>query len=72
VRHHHVAEDHVNRLLFEQGQSGIATLGFEADETQGFAHGNAQLANALLVVDNQQSNAKVFPAQSSSVHSGFA
>ena len=60
MRHDHVAEDHVNRLLFEQGQGGIAALGFEADEAQSFAHGHAELANALLVVDDQQTDAKVF------------
>ena len=37
VGHDHIAEDHVNRLLFEQGQSGFAAIGFEADKAQGFA-----------------------------------
>ena len=53
VRHDHVAEDHVHRLLFEQGQRRLAALGFKADESQSFAHGDAELADALLVIDDQ-------------------
>ncbi len=60
MRHDHVAEDHVNRLLFEQGQSGLAAIGFEADEAQGFAHGDAELADGLLVVDDQETDAEIF------------
>ena len=60
MRHDHVAEDHMNRLLFEQGQSGLAAIGFEADKAQSFAHGDAELADALLVVDDQQTDAEVF------------
>ncbi len=50
----------MNWLLFEQGQSGLSTIGFKADEAESFAHSDAQLANALLVVDDQQTDAKVF------------
>jgi hypothetical protein len=32
VRHHHVTEDHMHRLLFEQSQRGFAAIGFETDE----------------------------------------
>ncbi len=60
VGHHHVTEDHMNRLLFEQCQSGLAAIGFEADEAQGFADRDAELADALLVVNDQETNAKVF------------
>ena len=52
-----------NRLLFQQRESGFATLGFEANEAKSFAHGDAELADTLIVVDNQQANAKVFSVQ---------
>ena len=57
----------VNRLLFEQSQSGFAAVGFEADEAQRFADGNAELADALLIVDDQETNAEVFPVESGPV-----
>ena len=60
VRHDHVAENHVYGLLFEQREGGIATIGFQANEAQGLTHGDAQLANGLLVIDDQQANAKIF------------
>ena len=47
-------------LFFEQGQGGFAAVGFHADEAQGFAHGHAQLADALLVVNDQEANSQVF------------
>jgi hypothetical protein len=50
----------VDRLLFEESKSGLAAISFEADETQGLTHGDAELADALLVVDDQQTNAKFF------------
>ena len=59
VRHHHVAENHVHRLLFEQGQRRFAAFRFQADETQGLAHGDAEFADALLVVDDQQADAEI-------------
>jgi hypothetical protein len=64
VRHDHVTEDHVNGLLFEQSQSGLAAIGLEADEAQGFAHGDAELADALLVIDDKKADAEVFSIQS--------
>ena len=70
MRHDHVAKDHVNRLLFEQGQRGFAAIGFETDESQSFAHGDAELADALLVVDDQHADAKVFPV-ARIIHSSF-
>ena len=39
VRHDHVGEDHVNGLFFEQGQGGLAALGFQAGEAERFADG---------------------------------
>ena len=54
----------MNRLLLEQGQSGFAAVGFEADEAQRLADRNAELADALLIVDDQETNAKVFPVES--------
>jgi hypothetical protein len=54
----------VNRLLFEQSQGGLTAVGFEADEAEGFAHGDAELADTLLIVDDQETDAEVFSAQS--------
>jgi hypothetical protein len=50
----------VNRLFLEQGQGGLAAVGFETDEPKGFADGDAELADALLVVDDQETDAEVF------------
>ena len=60
MRHHHIGEDHVRGLLFEQGERRLAAVGFQADEPQGFAHGHAETADALLVIDNQKTDSKVF------------
>ena len=65
VRHHHVTKDHVHRLLFEQGQRRFAAIRFETDETQSLAHGHAELADTLFVVDHQQPDAEFFFAESS-------
>ncbi len=70
VRHHHVAQDHVDGLLLEQCQRRLPALRFQADEAQGLADGDAQFANALLVVDDQQSNAEIFLTRPS-IHSIF-
>ena len=70
VRHHHVTKDHVHRLLFEQGQRGFAAIRFETDETQSFAHGHAELADALFIVDHQQPDAEFFFAESR-IHRAF-
>ena len=43
-----------------RAKSRFAAIGFEADETQSLAHGHTELADALLVVDDQQTDAKVF------------
>jgi hypothetical protein len=63
VRHNHVAEDYVNGLLLQQRQGGLAAVGLEADEAQSFAHGNAEFADALLIVDDQETDAEVFSIQ---------
>ena len=60
MRHHHVGENHVDRLLFQQGQRGLAAFGFQTDKTQGLADRDAELADTLLVVDDQQTDAKIF------------
>src|SRR5580704_15053613 len=65
VGHHHVGQDYVRGLFLEQGEGGFATGGFEADETKSLPYGYAQAADALFVVDYQQSDAKVF------THSAF-
>ncbi len=70
VRHHHVTQDHVHRLLFEQGQRGFAAIRFETDEAQGFAHGHAELADALFIVDYQQPDTEFFFAESR-IHRAF-
>ena len=56
VGHHHVGKNDVRGLFFEQGQGRLAAVGFHADEPEAFAHGHAELANALLVVDNQEAD----------------
>ena len=70
VRHHHVAQDHVHRLLFEKGQRRFSAFRFQADKTEGLAHGDAEFANTLLIVDDQQANAKVIFAHGI-IHSDF-
>src|SRR5579883_889609 len=60
LRHDQVGQDHVGRLFLEPGQSGLAAGGFQAYKAQGLPHGDAQAADALLVVNNQQADAKVF------------
>ena len=63
VRHDHIGKNHVHRLLFEQGQGRLATIGFQTDEPQRFTHGDAELADALLIVDDEQTDAKVVLTQ---------
>ena len=70
VRHHHVAEDHVHRLLFEKCQRRFPAFGFQADEAERLADGHAEFADTLLVVDDQQSNAKIF-FTAGVIHSAF-
>src|SRR5207249_8140270 len=65
VGHHHVGENHVGGLLFEQGEGSFATGRLQTHKSQGLTHGDAQAANALLVIDNQQPDPKVF------THSAF-
>ena len=60
MRHDHVTEDHVHGLFFEQREGGFSTIGFDANEAQGFAYGHAELANGLFVIDNQQPDAEFF------------
>ncbi len=70
VRHHHVAQDHVYGLLFEKCQRGLAALRFQADKAKGLADGDAEFADTLLVVDDQQANAEIFFAPRV-IHSAF-
>jgi len=63
VGHDHVAEDHVYGLFFEQGEGGFSAIGFKADETQSLTDGHAKFANALLVVDHEQTDAEFFLAE---------
>src|SRR5205807_6867512 len=58
--HDHVGENHMRGLLLGQGDGGFATGRLQAYEPQSFSYGDAQAANALFVIDNQQANAKVF------------
>ncbi len=62
-RHDHIAEDHVDGLLFEQGQGGFAAIGFETDEAEALADGDAEFADGLLVIDDEEAHAELFPAQ---------
>jgi hypothetical protein len=54
----------VNRLFFEQSQRGLAAVGFEADKAQRLADSNAELADALFIVNDQEADAEVFPVES--------
>src|SRR5258707_7389114 len=65
VRHDHVCKKDVRRLLFEQGQSRLPAVGLHADKPEGLAHGHAELADALLVIDDQEADSQVF------AHSAF-
>src|SRR5690348_9131015 len=57
-------------LLLEKRKSRLAALRLEADKTQGLADRNAELANALLIVNDQQANAEIFFADCA-VHCTF-
>src|SRR5580658_3691027 len=57
-------------LFFEQRQRRLAAFRFQTDEAQRLAHGHAEFADALLVVDDQQANAKIF-FTTGTVHSAF-
>jgi hypothetical protein len=56
IGHHHVGKNDVRGLLFEQGQGGVAAVGLHANKPQGFAHGHAQLADTLLIVNDQEAD----------------
>ena len=70
VGHHHVGEHDVYRLLFKQGQRRLSAFRLQADEAKSLAHGNAEFADTLLVVDHQQTNTKIFFAPQV-IHSAF-
>ena len=57
--HDHVGKDHVYGLFVEQGESGVGVLGFEAIQAQRLGDGDAEAADGLLVIDNQQADAEV-------------
>src|SRR5882724_1200566 len=65
VRHHHVSEDHVSRLLLQDGEGGFPAGRLKTHKAQSLSYGDAQTANALFVIDNQQTDTKVF------THSAF-
>ncbi len=60
VGHHHIGEHHVDGLLLEQCQRGLPAFRFQADKSESLADRDAEFADTLLVVDDQQANAKVF------------
>src|ERR1700674_3384436 len=60
MRHHHVGQDHVYGLLFEQRQCRFPAFRFQADKAERLADGDAEFTDALLVVDDQHANAKIF------------
>src|SRR5438270_9023653 len=66
--HHHVAQNHVHRLFFQERKSGFAAFGLQAHKTQGLSNGRAELANALLIVYDEQANALIFFTV---IHSAF-
>jgi hypothetical protein len=45
----------VRGLVLEESHSGLPALGLAAVETHGFGNSPAQVANAGLVINNQQS-----------------
>jgi hypothetical protein len=56
IGHNHIGENHVRGLLFEQGQRGLAAVGFHTGKTQRLTDSHAQPADTLLIIDNQQAN----------------
>ena len=42
-----------------RARAALAALGFEAEEAERLADGDAEAADGLLVIDNQQSDAEV-------------
>jgi len=44
-------------------EGGFSAIGFKADETQSLTDGHAKFANALLVVDHEQTDAEFFLAE---------
>ena len=56
IGHHHVGKDDVRGLFFEQGQGRLSAVGLHADKPEGLAHGHAELADALLVVNDQEAD----------------
>ena len=63
--HHQVGKNDVRRLLFEQGQSRVAAISLHADKAEAFAHGHTELADTLLIIDDQEADSQVF------AHSAF-
>src|SRR5208337_1681008 len=60
VGHDQIGQNHVSRLLLQQGQGGVSSLGLETDKTEGLADRDAEFTDALLVVHDQQPDAQVF------------
>src|SRR4029077_11941110 len=65
VRHDHIGENNVRGLLLQQGESGFAAPRFHADKSEGLTHGHAELADTLLVVNDQKADTQVI------AHSAF-
>src|SRR5437667_1948704 len=64
MRHNHVGEDHMCGLLLQHGKRGLASIGFQACETQRLAYGCAEFADTLLVIHDQQTDSKVVTTHS--------
>ena len=56
VRHDHISQNDMSRLLLEQGKSGFAAIRFYTSKAERLTHGHAQFADALFVIHNQQAD----------------
>jgi hypothetical protein len=55
-RHHHVGQDQLRRLFFQQSQCGLAVVGLKAGKAQPLPYRHAEFADALLIINDQQAN----------------
>ena len=62
LRHHHIGENHVGRLFFEQRHRRLSAVGLGAQEAERLPYRHAELADALLVIHYQQANSQIFAA----------
>ena len=49
-------------LFLQERERGLPALRFQTDKSERFADGDAEFADTLLVVDDQEANAKVISA----------